>query len=198
MTNMTKENARRFILAPHGKGRAYITFSATGKGHHTYRIAKARDTHQARYFVSVLTGPDNTKNYTYIGQILNGEFGATKGSKLPTTHPKFRAFELVWYYLNIEDALPAWLMIRHEGKCGRCGRKLTVPESIDIGIGPECLKYLGIKTETIHKPIGEKHEWWDGQQINFQGPDGCWYFGDHYEIERVWEGWPGTVTIVTG
>jgi hypothetical protein len=26
----------------------------------------------------------------------------------------------------------------HEGKCCRCGRKLTVPASIASGIGPEC------------------------------------------------------------
>lgn len=26
----------------------------------------------------------------------------------------------------------------HEGRCGRCGRTLTVPESIATGLGPEC------------------------------------------------------------
>ena len=28
--------------------------------------------------------------------------------------------------------------VHHEGKCGCCGRSLTVPESIKRGIGPEC------------------------------------------------------------
>ena len=28
--------------------------------------------------------------------------------------------------------------VRHMGKCGCCGRALTVPESLDRGIGPEC------------------------------------------------------------
>jgi len=27
----------------------------------------------------------------------------------------------------------------HEGKCGKCGRKLTTPESIKNGFGPTCL-----------------------------------------------------------
>jgi hypothetical protein len=30
----------------------------------------------------------------------------------------------------------------HEGKCGRCGRLLTVPSSIESGIGPECSKIM--------------------------------------------------------
>jgi hypothetical protein len=30
------------------------------------------------------------------------------------------------------------LEVWHEGRCGRCGRALTVPESVERGIGPEC------------------------------------------------------------
>ena len=29
---------------------------------------------------------------------------------------------------------------RFEGKCRKCNRKLTNPDSIDNGIGPECAK----------------------------------------------------------
>lgn len=28
--------------------------------------------------------------------------------------------------------------VHHEGRCGKCGRRLTVPESIETGLGPEC------------------------------------------------------------
>jgi hypothetical protein len=30
----------------------------------------------------------------------------------------------------------------HEGKCGRCNRKLTVPSSIESGFGPECINHV--------------------------------------------------------
>jgi hypothetical protein len=30
------------------------------------------------------------------------------------------------------------LEVWHEGRCGACGRRLTVPESIERGLGPEC------------------------------------------------------------
>jgi hypothetical protein len=38
-----------------------------------------------------------------------------------------------------EGEMPPLTEIWHEGRCGRCGRKLTVPDSIAIGIGPDCL-----------------------------------------------------------
>ena len=28
--------------------------------------------------------------------------------------------------------------VHHEGKCGKCGRPLTVPESVKTGLGPIC------------------------------------------------------------
>src|ERR1019366_4832357 len=52
---------------------------------------------------------------------------------------------LAWNYLwdrVLRGLLPANLEVWHEGKCGRCGRKLTVPESIERGIGPECERLM--------------------------------------------------------
>jgi Family of unknown function (DUF6011) len=38
--------------------------------------------------------------------------------------------------------LPEGYRLHHEGRCGRCGRLLTVPESITSGYGPECVKHV--------------------------------------------------------
>jgi hypothetical protein len=38
------------------------------------------------------------------------------------------------------NKLPEFVEVWHEGKCGKCGRALTVPSSILTGIGPECSK----------------------------------------------------------
>jgi hypothetical protein len=43
------------------------------------------------------------------------------------------AFGWAWRHPD-SDKLEVW----HEGRCGRCGRRLTVPESIESGLGPEC------------------------------------------------------------
>jgi hypothetical protein len=40
------------------------------------------------------------------------------------------------------DNLPDFLEVWHEGFCGKCGKRLTVPSSILSGLGPECIKKL--------------------------------------------------------
>lgn len=44
----------------------------------------------------------------------------------------------VAYALDALDRVEVW----HEGSCGRCGRKLTVPSSIETGLGPECAELV--------------------------------------------------------
>jgi hypothetical protein len=51
-------------------------------------------------------------------------------------------FETVMAHLRAKIKMPN-LEIWHEGRCGRCGRKLTVPESIHNGYGPECIHLIG-------------------------------------------------------
>jgi hypothetical protein len=40
-------------------------------------------------------------------------------------------------------------IINHTGRCGHCHRELTHPESIPIGIGPDCFKKLGLTHKTL-------------------------------------------------
>jgi hypothetical protein len=42
----------------------------------------------------------------------------------------------------IKNNLPNFIEIWHEGRCGKCGRTLTVPDSIANGLGPECIKTI--------------------------------------------------------
>ena len=43
------------------------------------------------------------------------------------------------------------LIVYHVGKCGRCGKKLTDPESILTGLGPSCSKYMNVPRVKIRK-----------------------------------------------
>ena len=89
------------------------------------------------YFVSVLTSPDV---YTYIGYITK-EFRSGKKSKISNSAQSIKVFNYVFKKLksnNLSEKVEIW----HNGKCGKCCRKLTVPSSIDTGIGPECFKRL--------------------------------------------------------
>ena len=99
----------------------------------TFRVRASRD--GKVHFVSVLNGADNASAYTYLGFIRDGAYrhGGQK-ARIGATAPSARAF--AWFWDHVGNPLPAEVL--HEGRCGRCGRVLTVPESIESGLGPEC------------------------------------------------------------
>lgn len=139
--SVTKE----FILA----GKAVFTIDGPDK-HRTFKVTfkKANGNFPDMYFVSTLTGPENTKDFTYMG-ILNPEFGQVrttgKSDKWKNTF-RFRLLNrvLLRIWSNDHAAYEAHgYKTHHEGKCGRCGHALTVPSSIESGFGPECIKYMG-------------------------------------------------------
>jgi hypothetical protein len=115
----------------------------------TYRIRFPRDKETGKVdrtaplFVSVLNGPDNTRDYAYLGYIRGDLYRhGTKKSRIAANAPSAVAFE--WFYRTaIIGQNLSQVAAYHDGCCGRCGRKLTVPESIRTGLGPECASKLG-------------------------------------------------------
>lgn len=133
-----------FVLA----GKAIFTID-NGKGtHYTYKVTHKEATGQYNesWFVSLLTGPDNTSNYTYLGMLnpFNGAVSLTRKSKFDDLTLPVRVIRWALNIIWSSKELPTGYNIRHEGRCGRCGRVLTVPESIDTGIGPECAKLMSV------------------------------------------------------
>jgi Family of unknown function (DUF6011) len=95
-------------------------------------------------FISLLTGSDNESSYTYIGFLsynrANAEykFNAKRTNSQELTVPQ-RAFQYVYDHVA-RQRMPVGVQFWHEGRCCRCNRKLTVPSSIESGIGPECAR----------------------------------------------------------
>lgn len=127
------DQAVAFILA----GKARVTFRSTVTGQRfTYKVVVKGSV----AFVSVLTGPDNSASYTYLGTIFGGTtYRHGRKSPIGQAAPSARAFAWAFGHLS-SGRLPATLEVHHEGTCGRCGRALTVPESVISGFGPECAK----------------------------------------------------------
>ncbi len=122
------------------------------------------------YFVKVLVGPDNQNSYAYIGLLDKGAFMLTKNSKFDDAAPSVRAF--AWVAKHWEsDEMNVW----HEGSCGICGRKLTVPESISSGIGPVCAAggLLMFKVEVIADNSGQ----WVGNSLTFDSREAAEAYG---------------------
>lgn len=144
--------SREFILA----GNAVFTIELPAdfrlkhnlSPHYTFRVKhkEANNKYRENWFVSFLTGPNNTEDYTYLGTLnpRDGQLKITKG-KLHQEHILIRLFNrvlaLVWNN-DVEPMKNQGFDLHHEGHCGRCGRSLTTPLSIERGIGPECWTIL--------------------------------------------------------
>lgn len=128
---------RDFALA----GNARFTLRSITTGTRlTYRVRRAKGDDENRpWFVSVLTGPDNDEDYRYLGTIFADLcYRQTRKSKISPDATSARVFAGVWERLRTGHELPEHVEFWHEGRCGRCGRSLTVPESIATGLGPVC------------------------------------------------------------
>ncbi len=96
------------------------------------------------YWIKVLTRSDNNANesYTFIGA-FSKERGFTHSLKSYITVGALSVKVAEYYFKRLFDnTLPAFINTYHEGRCGRCGRLLTVPESIEDGFGSECKQII--------------------------------------------------------
>lgn len=134
-------------------GNAIFTVS-NGKGeHYTYRVKRKDDDNKVRppvWFVSLLTGPDNLSDYTYLGCLRpsTGNVELTRASRMNDTSVPVRVIRWAMRVLWSGADLPVGYSINGCGRCGRCARALTRPEGIDpagyrFGYGPECFAKIG-------------------------------------------------------
>ena len=112
----------------------------------TYKVtSKEGNDGSTIYFVSVLTGSNNETDYTFLGTIFdNGVYYHGRKSRIGKDAMSVKAF--AWFYNKLnrhfsadgEDFNLGTVEFYHEGCCARCGRKLTIPESVEIGFGLTC------------------------------------------------------------
>jgi len=132
-----------FMLA----GNAHVTFqSRRTDTRFTYRIRAVKPRVEATFasegrashFVYVLVGPDNDSSYQYLGCIYRRtNYAHGRKSLIATNAQSETAFAWVWRYL-VSGRMHPDLATYHEGRCGKCGRRLTDPTSIETGLGPKC------------------------------------------------------------
>ena len=157
------EDIRRYLLG----GRATITVLNTETGERrTIKVkatrAKVDDgwAVNSAFFVSVMTGSDNVEHYTYVGlvpsyaaQSADRYYRFKRADKplAPKAASGANGFAWLWSLIHGRNSdgkarkpsdnnigeYPK-VQVWHEGRCGCCGRPLTVPESIARGIGPVC------------------------------------------------------------
>jgi hypothetical protein len=138
-------SAMKFMMA----GNATITIRSTATGaRFTYKLSVAKDDGRpqpngAPTFVALMNGPDNESSFQYLGTIFP-QSGFTHGRKSRITPDAPSAVAFSWAFGHLSRGrMPSKLEVWHEARCGRCGKKLTVPESIESGFGPECITMVG-------------------------------------------------------
>lgn len=119
-------------------GKAIFTVSNPKGQRYTFKINKLKD--KDVYFVSLLTGPENTRDYTYLGLLLPDKAEVRLTAKSKYTEESLPVKVIRWLIKIVwkGQTVPEGYYLNHMGRCGCCGRPLTVPESIESGLGPIC------------------------------------------------------------
>lgn len=140
MNNILKkdnEKLRKYLLA----GKCIFTLNSTKiNKRYTYLLQKDKR-NEDRYFAKVLIGDDNENDYRFIGYFYKDTLSlrTSTAAHLPHTAPQF---VMLQYFLRIvaqEIPWPNTCEFYPSLRCARCGRLLTTPESIEQGLGPECM-----------------------------------------------------------
>lgn len=149
MVQLENDKIKPFVLG----GNAIITVESGKTGRYfTYKIKRSENDSNL-YFIKNLRGSDNQNDqvYVYVGCFFadTKNFVVEKSYRNKEVSSWPTSIRAIRYLFNNLDDVPYMLHVYHEGRCCRCGRTLTTPESIRKGIGPECERFR------------EQPSWWE-------------------------------------
>lgn len=85
---------------------------------------------------------DHVEDWAYLGHLDEARvFHQGRKCEFNDSSPILKCFKYIWDLAHMED-LDSRIKIWHDGICSVCGRTLKDEKSVEIGIGPECLKSL--------------------------------------------------------
>lgn len=109
-----------------------ITVKLVNGRHFTYRISTPKSGYlKDRQIVELLVGPNNQQDYKGWGFIT--KTGAIRIWNKQYTEAFIKHAELLMGLA--ENHVSEWFQA---GRCMKCGRVLTDPDSIELGMGPVC------------------------------------------------------------
>ena len=154
----------KYMTDAHHKHGAIFTLFSLGSGQKfTYKINRNTDKNCTMWWLYLLTGPNNTSDYTYMGTIIykySPEFScqklqlvSTAATKMTADAPSWKAITaaLKYFQYQPENMVPLLdkLKIYHDGHCSKCHKELTDIVSLAVGQGPICapLAHAAYKAE---------------------------------------------------
>lgn len=156
--------------------------------HYTYRVETGRrDDNRHIHYLMLFVGSDNSKrsSYRYLAKMcpktgaLTFTAGSCRAKSDRVARVAARVLSAIFAGKGDEITNAAWT-VHHEGRCCNCGKALTVPASVETGIGPECEKFvrLGIAREDVpcRDPRGAWVAFW---QLSY------WIAGGDYALTQL-------------
>lgn len=123
------------VPEPREEPEGYFTVTLQDEDYVTLRFRRQPEQDgfmPGKVLVGYLTGPDNTRDYLNIGNLENGHLRVWRKHR-----DKNRVIQAVKVALGDPDAARE-AYATESGNCSRCGRTLTVPASLNRGLGPVC------------------------------------------------------------
>lgn len=119
-------------------GRGVLTLASPSGKHHSYSFRRPRNEKAFQadtYFAYVMC---DHGEWRYVGMFRDGYFRLTYNSEYNASSEEFKGAKYIVSMASRSFETP--MTLYHEGVCACCGRRLTDPKSIKIGIGPTCFK----------------------------------------------------------
>ena len=142
------DNVKRYILGGHA---TFTVVSRRTGTRYTYKLSLPKAQEGSKYpapdpvfgpfFAKVLTGPENTNDFEFFGTVRvnpDGRLGLTHSNKARISATAPSVIAAGWFLRALDRGALEQVEVFHTGRCSRCGRPLTVPESVATGLGPIC------------------------------------------------------------
>lgn len=152
--SITPDQFRNFIFG----GRAVFTLENSSTGNYiTFRIKAVKKQGKVvpnEYTVESKVLGDASSGYSFMGFLNLNRRTFKEWGSTPKGSIAYKTF--YWMMKNFDrlEDFSSKLAIYHEGSCCKCGMPLTVPESIDSGIGPECKRKMLASSIAIMNDLG--------------------------------------------
>lgn len=126
------ERIKKYILGGHGT----VTLESDSGVHHSYSFS-SNELKPDYLWIYTLT-PNN--EWVYVGYYHTQKqiFKLTAKSTYKVDSPIVKGIAYIFKMILKPDYSDPRMHLLHEGICARCGRPLTNPDSIELGLGPYC------------------------------------------------------------
>jgi hypothetical protein len=130
-------------------GNSTLTFrNNQSETHMTVRVKQAKDKEDRKkklpiFFVNVSLLDDKTTGFVFAGTFFTDTMVMKLSKHAPSDSRIGQVMSWIFRAVHNPQILKDKnVSLLHEGRCCRCALPLTHPESINTGLGPDCLKIM--------------------------------------------------------